>query len=44
MRGGEITRLGEAEAVDALREVVHPDILRFAAILEELLYTDIELE
>lgn len=32
-----LTRLGEAEAVDSLREVVHADILRFAAILEELL-------
>lgn len=31
------TRLGEAEAVDSLREVVHANILRFAAILEELL-------
>lgn len=32
-----LTRLGEAEAVDSLREVVHADILRFAAILEEFL-------
>lgn len=31
------TGLGEAEAVDSLREVVHTDVLRFAAILEELL-------
>ncbi len=39
MRGqeNELTRLGEAEAVDSLREVVHADVLRFAAILEELL-------
>lgn len=31
------TRLGEAEAVDSLREVVHADVLGFAAVLEELL-------
>lgn len=32
-----LTRLGEAEAVDSLREVVDAHILRFAAILEEFL-------
>lgn len=32
-----LTRLGEAEAVDSLREVVHAHVLGFAAILEELL-------
>lgn len=32
-----LTRLGEAETVDSLGEVVHADVLRFAAILEKLL-------
>lgn len=38
-RSGELklTRLGEAEAVDSLREIVHTDVFGFAAILEELL-------
>lgn len=31
------TWLGEAEAVHSLGEVVHADVLRFAAVLEELL-------
>lgn len=33
----DLTRLGEAETVDSLGKVVHADVLRFAAILEELL-------
>ena len=32
-----LTRFGEAEAVDSLREVVHANILGFAAILEKFL-------
>ena len=32
-----LTGFGEAEAVDSLREVVNADVLRFAAVLEELL-------
>lgn len=32
-----LTRLGEAETVDSLGEVIHTNILRFAAILEKLL-------
>lgn len=31
------TWLREAEAVHSLGEVVHTDVLRFAAVLEELL-------
>lgn len=32
-----LTRLGEAETVDSLGEVVHAHVFRFAAILEEFL-------
>lgn len=33
----QLTRLGQAEAVDSLGEIVHADVLRFAAVLKELL-------
>lgn len=32
-----LTRLGEAETVDSLGEVVHAHVFRFAAVLEEFL-------
>lgn len=32
-----LTRLGQAEAVDSLGEIVDADVLRFAAILKEFL-------
>jgi len=35
----KLTRFGETEAIDSLREVVYANILRFAAILEEFLRT-----
>lgn len=37
IRGASPTRLGETEAVDPLGEVIDANVLRLAAILEELL-------
>ena len=37
MRRVNLTGLGETEAIHALRKVVHADVLRFAAVLEEFL-------
>lgn len=37
VRREKLTRLGEAETVDSLGEVVHAHVLRFAAVLEEFL-------
>lgn len=38
-----LTRLGEAEAVHSLGQVVHAHVLRLAAVLEELLEATSEI-